>query len=242
MNKPPDTPLVRFYKTPTMRCPYLEGRQEQLVFTHLRGDNADHLHSVLAQAGFRRSHNIVYRPDCDGCAACIPVRVRAMDFAPRRPFRRVLKRNASLSAGIAAPIATAEQYELFARYQASRHENGSMSHMDFAEYRSMIEDTPVDTMLIEYREPDSVLYGVALTDRLRDGLSMVYSFFEPDAEERSPGTYIILDHIGRARAMALPYVYLGYWIADCEKMAYKRRFAPLEILGRTGWRLDARPG
>ncbi len=241
MNKPPDTPLVRFYKTPTMRCPYLDGRQEQLVFTHLRGDNADQLHSVLAQAGFRRSHNIVYRPDCNGCNACIPVRVRAMDFTAGRNMRRAIRRNASLSASIVAPIATAEQYDLFTRYQFSRHENGSMSHMDFAEYRSMVEDTPVDTMLIEYREPDSVLFGVALTDRLRDGLSMVYSFFEPDAEERSPGTFIILDHIARARDLELPYVYLGYWIADCEKMAYKRRFAPLEILGRSGWRLDAGP-
>jgi len=239
MNKPPDTPLVRFYKTPTMRCPYLEGRQEQLVFTHLRGDNADYLHSVLAQAGFRRSHNIVYRPDCDGCAACIPVRVRAMDFAPGRSLRRVLRRNAELQASTVAPVATAEQYELFARYQSSRHENGSMAQMDFGEYRSMVEDTPVDTLLIEYREPDSVLCGVALTDRLRDGLSMVYSFFEPETATRSPGTFIILDHIARARALALPYVYLGYWIADCEKMAYKCRFAPLEILGRNGWRLDA---
>jgi arginine-tRNA-protein transferase len=236
MNKLPDTPLVRFYKTPAMRCPYLADHQERLIFAHLRGEQADSLHNVLAQAGFRRSHNIVYRPDCDSCSACVPVRVRVRDFAPSRAFRRVLGRNANVQSVMLPPLASPKHFRQFTAYQESRHHDGSMAHMDFEEYRAMVEDTPVETMLIEYRDADQAAFGVALTDRLRDGLSMVYSFFSPERAERSPGTYMILDHIRRARQLGLPHVYLGYWIADCEKMAYKARFRPVEELTKTGWR------
>lgn len=241
MNKLPDTPLIRFYKTPAMRCPYLPDRQERLVFAHLRGEQADSLHNVLAQAGFRRSHNIVYRPDCDHCTACVPVRVQAARFTPDRRFRRVLARNANVQAVALPPLASPEHFRHFATYQASRHQDGSMAQMDFEEYRAMVEDTPVESLMIEYRDPDMSLFGVALTDRLQDGLSMVYSFFSPDRAERSPGTFMILDHIQRARELGLPYVYLGYWIEDCNKMSYKRRFRPIELLTKTGWRVDRQP-
>ncbi|MSO65922.1 MAG: arginyltransferase [Alphaproteobacteria bacterium] len=243
MNQLPETPPVHFYKTPAMRCPYLADRQERLVFAHLRGDHADTLHNVLAQAGFRRSHNIVYRPDCDGCSACVPVRVLATGFRPTTSFRRILAHNRAVESVVLPTVASPEHFRQFSAYQAIRHSDGSMARMDFEEYRAMVEDSPVDTTVIEYRDPDYGLVGVALTDRLRDGLSMVYSFFNPAYERRSPGTFMILDHIERARRLGLPHVYLGYWISDSTKMAYKQKFRPLEWLSRTGWQLAAnRPG
>lgn len=219
-----------------MPCPYLEGRQERLIFARLDGMQPAALHNVLAHAGFRRSHNIVYRPDCETCSACVPVRVRARHFRPTRSQRRVIARNRDLTASVVPAKATPLHFRQFARYQASRHADGSMAEMDFDEYVAMVENTPVQTMLIEYRTADGVLCGVGLTDHLKDGLSMVYSFFEPSQHRRSLGTYIILDHIRRAASMGLDYVYLGYWIGDSGKMSYKTRFRPLEMLGRSGWR------
>ncbi len=245
MNQSPTAPLLRFYKTPGMPCPYLEQRQERLIFTRLDGPQPAALHNVLAHAGFRRSHNIVYRPDCDGCSACVPVRVRARDFRPTRSQRRVIARNRHLSVSVEPAVAITEHYQQFARYQASRHAEGSMAEMDFEEYRAMIENTPVGTTLSEYRDASGKLWGVGLTDRLKDGLSMVYSFFEPDRHRLSLGTFIILDHLRLAAGMGLDYVYLGYWIGECSKMSYKTRFRPLEMLGRSGWRIfepDAEPG
>lgn len=235
MNQVPQTPLVRFYKTPSMRCPYIEEQDEQLVFTHLKEEDADPLHSVLAQAGFRRSHNILYRPDCPTCNACVPVRVPAHGYRPTRSQRRARARNSMISGVVSEPQATADQFDLFMRYQASRHGDGSMAKMDYADYEAMVEDTPIDTFIIEYRDPDGGLVACALSDRLRDGLSMVYSFFDPDLSRRSLGTFVILDHIERAPSMGLDFVYLGYWIEGCDKMAYKERFTPLEALRRSGW-------
>lgn len=235
MNQVPETPLVRFYKTPSMRCPYLRDQAEQLVFTHLKPDSADALHSVLAQAGFRRSHNILYRPDCPRCTACVPVRVVARDFIPSRSQKRVMSMNRDVRSIIREPVATQAQYDMFLAYQLSRHGDGSMAKMDFADYQAMVEDTPIQTDLIEYFDHEDRLIASALSDRLSDGLSMVYSFFDPERSRRSLGTFLILDHIVRTPEMGLDYVYLGYWIGACDKMAYKDRFAPLEALGRGGW-------
>jgi leucyl-tRNA---protein transferase len=218
-----------------MQCPYLADQGEQLVFTHLSAEGADSLHGVLAQAGFRRSHNILYRPDCPTCNACVPVRVSAANFTPSRSQRRVLATNTDAPGAIIEPIATAEQYDLFSRYQTSRHGDGSMAKMDFDDYQAMVEDSPVKTLVIEYRTPDDSLVACALSDRLIDGLSMVYSFFDPEAARRGLGTFMILDHIRRATALGLDHVYLGYWIAEAPKMAYKTNFRPLETLGRNGW-------
>lgn len=234
MNQSPAA-LLRFFRTPAMPCPYLEGRQERLIFARLDGMHSAALHNVLAHAGFRRSHNIVYRPDCEGCSACVPVRLRAREFQPTRSQRRVLARNNELTASTGPAIASPDHFRQFERYQASRHADGSMADMDFDEYSAMVENTPVETMLVEYRDPDGVLCGVALTDHLKDGLSMVYSFFEPDQHRRSLGTFMILDHIRRAAQLGLDHVYLGYWISDCSKMSYKTRFRPLEMLDRSGW-------
>ena len=232
----------QFYITTPQPCPYLPGRYEKKVFTHLLGENPVALNDVLTQSGFRRSQNIAYRPACDGCSACVSVRILVDEFEPNKSFRRALARNDDL-VGVEMPArATQEQYVLLRSYLDERHAEGGMADMTALDYVSMIEDTTVMTSLFEYRVPDEEpgrggrLIAAALTDRLEDGLSMVYSFFDTTATERSLGTFMVLDHIRRARKMGLPYVYLGYWVADCRKMAYKARFRPQEALGMDGWR------
>ena len=237
MNTLPTKKLQFFVGTLTQPCPYLPGRLESKVVTELAGTRAAALHDDLTKVGFRRSHTLAYKPACPGCNACVPVRIRVAEFRPGRSLKRVWRRNADLTAKEIPPRATLEQFELFSRYQHSRHADGGMALMDFADYRAMVEDTPVDTRIVEFREPDGRLVAVSLTDRLGDGLSGVYKIFDPDETRRSAGTHIVLWHIERAREIGLPYVYLGYWIADCRKMTYKTRFQPLEALGVGGWRL-----
>ncbi len=215
------------------------------MFTHLIGHHATALNDVLTQGGFRRSQNIAYRPACESCRACISVRVRVDDFQWTRSLRRQWKQGADIIGARLPPSPSAEQYDLFQAYLRARHENGGMTEMSVLDYAMMVEDTHVETMVIEYRRrgPDSFitgagegpLLGVALTDQLADGLSMVYSFFDPDVQGVGLGTYMILDHIERARRLRLPYVYLGYWVEGSEKMAYKARFKPQEHLGPEGW-------
>lgn len=190
---------------------------------------------LLTAAGFRRTQRWVYRPACPACNACIPVRIPVDRFLWTRGFRRVRKRNRDLRAEEGPPRATAEQYALFARYLASRHGDGGMADMTFADYREMVEEAAEGTMLVEFRDASARLLGVTLTDRVGDGLSGVYKFFEPEAERRSLGTFIVLWHVERARELGLRHVYLGYWIADCRKMSYKSRFRPLERLEGAHW-------
>jgi len=229
----------QFYITTPQPCPYLPGRYEKKVFTHLLGDNAVSLNNVLTQSGFRRSQNIAYRPACDGCSACVSVRIVVDEFEPSRNFRRVLARNDDLL-GLEKPArASQEQFSLLRAYLDTRHAEGGMADMTALDYVSMIEDTTVMTSVVEYRPADTgsrgPLIAAALTDTLEDGLSMVYSFFDTEAQDRGLGTFMVLDHVRRARLKGLPYVYLGYWVADCRKMAYKMRFRPLEALGMDGW-------
>jgi leucyl-tRNA---protein transferase len=232
----------QFYITTPQPCPYLPGRYEKKVFTHLLGENAVALNDVLTQSGFRRSQNIAYRPACDGCAACVSVRIIVDEFDLNKSFRRTLARNEDITGAEKPARATQEQYALLRAYLDERHAEGGMADMTALDYVSMIEDTTVMTSLVEYRTPGDEaggagpLIAAALTDRLDDGLSMVYSFFDPAAAERGLGTFMVLDHVRRAKRLGLPYVYLGYWVADCRKMAYKARFRPQEALGMDGWR------
>jgi arginine-tRNA-protein transferase len=238
-----DTP--QFYLTAPSPCPYLEGQEERKVFTHLVGDRAGELNDLLTHGGFRRSQSIAYRPACEGCRACVSVRVVAADFAPSRNMRRIAERNSDIVGEIRIPAPTSEQYSVFRAYLDARHRDGGMADMTVLDYAMMIEDSHVDTRLVEYRRrgPDTginrrgvgQMVAVALTDVLSDGLSMVYSFFEPDEADRSLGTFMILDHIERANRMGLPYVYLGYWVAGSRKMDYKGRFLPQERLMPAGW-------
>ena len=228
-------PLRHFFATPPTPCPYLPNRLERKVVTLLAGDDPCRLHEALSQAGFRRSPDLAYRPACDDCNECVPVRIPFDQFTPSRSLRRVLARNAGVT-GTELAEWKRDHCALFRRYLATRHAGGGMADMDFADYRAMIEDSPVDTHLIEFRHPDRSLFGICLTDRMGDGLSLVYSFFDPDLERRSPGSYIVLWHVERARQLTQGYVYLGYWIGESRKMAYKTRFQPLEALGAEGWR------
>jgi len=231
---------TQLFLTAAMPCPYLPGKQERKLFTHLTGRRAASLHHLLSENGFRRSQNLIYRPACEGCNACQSVRIVAGDFKPSGRFRRVLAKNSDIIAEERPPLATSEQYDLFKRYLEARHAGGGMTQMGFLDYEYMVEDTPVQSMLVEYRlgdHPEQPLLAVALTDVMADGLSMVYSFYDPDLAHRSLGTYLILDHIERVRASGFGYVYLGYWVKDSPKMAYKADYRPLEVQkGPLGWR------
>ncbi len=230
----------QFYVTAPQPCPYLDGRMERKLFTALQGDNAERLNDALSKQGFRRSQNVLYRPSCADCAACLSARIRVADFVPGRSQRKAIRRNAGLRRSASAPWATEEQYVLFRRYLDSRHADGGMADMDIFEFAAMMEETPVRSQVVEYvaTEPDCgrALAGVCLTDVLDDGLSLVYSFYDPDRSDASLGTYIILDHIEMARDAGLPYVYLGYWVPGSPKMGYKARFSALEIYHRGEWR------
>lgn len=226
-----------FYTTAPLPCPYLPGRTERKVVTELTGPEAESLHDRLSRAGFRRSHNIAYAPVCPNCRACVPIRIPVGLFEPDRGQRRILRANIALTAREAPAIATVEQYQLFQRYQQTRHAEGDMAAMSFYDYRAMVEDTPIDTFLTEFRDPAQRLAGCCLIDRLTDGLSAVYSFYEPNSAFKSLGSFTILHLISQARAMGLPYVYLGYWVSQSHKMAYKTRFRPCEILTGGAWRL-----
>ncbi len=232
----------RFFVTSPAPCPYLSGRTERKVFTELKGPHAEQLNDALGRIGFRRSQTVAYRPSCEGCKACVSVRVAAEEFRPSSSQKRAMKRNADLVVTECRPWATEEQFALLQRYLEKRHPGGGMAAMDEVDYADMVEHTSVSSFVIEYREPsvDGVagrLVAACLTDRQADGLSMIYSFYDPDLEHRSGlGNFVILEHIRRAAEAGLPYVYLGYWVEGSERMQYKVRFRPLEALGPDGWR------
>jgi arginine-tRNA-protein transferase len=231
----------RFFVTSPNPCPYLPGKFERKVFTELNGPHATELNDALGRIGFRRSQSVAYRPSCPDCNACVSVRVIADDFRPSASQKRTLKRHRDLEVTACRPWSTDEQFQLLRRYLASRHPGGGMSNMDEMDYADMVEQTPVHTHVIEYREPRrgfaaGKLVGACLTDRQADGLSMIYSFYDAEHPDRPGlGNFIIMDHILRARAAGLPYVYLGYWVRGSKRMAYKARFGPVEKLGAEGW-------
>lgn len=238
-----DTP--QFYLTAPSPCPYLPGREERKVFTHIVGRRAREINEILTQGGFRRSQTIAYRPACEGCRACVSIRILVDEFEPSANMRRVMRDNADLIGTVKPNQPSSEQYGLFRRYLESRHAGGGMADMSVLDFSMMVEDSHVETRMIEYRRRgiDTALNGrgegpliaASLMDELSDGLSMVYSIYEPDLLDRSLGTYLILDHIARAKARGLPYLYLGYWIEGSRKMAYKARFTPQERLTQSGW-------
>lgn len=230
-----DSRLHRFYSTDLAPCPYLAGRQERRLVALVDADAGNARLDLLTEAGFRRSQGYLYKPVCPGCRACVPVRIVVDDFRPGRSFRRVLARNADLTGEEAPTIGTDEQFALFHRYLRQRHHDGGMVRMDRQAYNEMVESAPPTTRLIEFRDPAGRLTAVSLTDRLRTGFSGVYKFYEPTVPQRSLGSFVILWHVERARALGLPYVYLGYWIAESRKMSYKSRFAPLERLDGHAW-------
>ena len=236
-----------FYVTAPQPCPYLSGRLERKIFTHLTPDKSSAMVDNLLKGGFRRSQNIAYMPYCDGCQACVSVRLSVADFTIGRTHKRTLRRNSDLQASRVSAVATSEQYALFRDYISARHSDGGMADMSVYDYSMMVEDSAVDTFVTEYRRrptphifasavlTEMPLVAAVLSDRLSDGLSLVYSFYDPHCPERGLGNYIILEHLAYAKSLGLPYVYLGYWIEGARKMANKSRFKPQERLTRNGW-------
>jgi arginine-tRNA-protein transferase len=228
----------QFYVTAPQPCPYLPGRMERKLFTALQGDQAQKLNDSLSKQGFRRSQNVLYRPSCAECSACLSARIRVADFTPSRTQKRILKRAESLRRNATSPWATEDQFTLFRRYLDHRHADGGMADMDIFEFAAMIEETPIKSRVIEYSRRDAddrSLAAVCLTDVFDDGLSMVYSFYDPDLTALSLGTYVILDHVAIAREAGLPYVYLGYWVPGSRKMGYKAGYSALEIFKNGAW-------
>ena len=237
----------KFFVTNPAPCPYLEGKVERKVFTELSGHHAAELNEALGRIGFRRSQSVAYRPSCIDCSACVSVRVLAKEFQPNATQRKLIRRHSDLEIGACRPWTTEEQYALLRGYLAKRHPGGGMAEMDEHDFADMVEQTPVRTYVVEYREPSvdgrpGKLVGACLSDQQSDGLSMIYSFYDADdGARRGLGTYIILDHIIRAARAGLPYVYLGYWVEGSDRMAYKASFRPMEKLGREGWRRMGQP-
>jgi arginine-tRNA-protein transferase len=233
---------LRFFLTAPSPCPYLPGRDERKVFAHLPLSEGPSVNDALTQVGFRRSQNIAYRPACEACDSCISARIPAADYPFSRSERRVLERNDDITRHLVEAEATMEQFDLLRRYLLARHAEGGMADMTWPDYVAMVEDTAVRTHLIEYRLPSGDrgpgdLVACVLVDILSDGLSLVYSFYDPALARRSLGSFIILDHVVQARLATLPYVYLGYWVPGSPKMDYKARFSPVEVLRPGGWTL-----
>jgi arginyl-tRNA--protein-N-Asp/Glu arginylyltransferase len=238
------TRQLRFFLTAPSPCPYLPGREERKVFAHLPLLDGASVNDSLTQGGFRRSQNIAYRPACEQCSACVSARIPVADYAFSKSERRALSRNDGLKRHVVEAEATLEQFELLRRYLTARHPGGGMADMGWPDFVAMVEDTAVRTHLVEYRAPSTDngpgdLIACALVDCLGDGLSLVYSFYDPGLPRRSLGSFVILDHVRNASRLGLPFVYLGYWVEGSHKMDYKAKFRPLELLRPSGWtRLD----
>lgn len=240
---PPDfVRKTKFYLTAAQPCPYLPGQLERKVFANLAVDGAVGLNDQLTRSGFRRSQTIAYRPACQACQACRSVRIDVERFNWTRRWRRVMNANAGLERTPRQAAASREQFRLLKNYLDHRHAGGGMTEMELRDYVGMVDGSPVRTVVFEYREPalhaedEAPLVAAALTDVLRDGLSMVYSFFHPSLEARSPGSFMVLDHVRFAAELGLPYVYLGYWVKGSRKMGYKADFGPLEVYADNEWR------
>jgi leucyl-tRNA---protein transferase len=227
--------LHRFHRSMPLPCPYLDGQIERKLFTRLAGEDAAALNSALTRAGFRRSHDVLYRPICTACTACVPVRLVASRLAPGRTQRRIEARNRDLAVTEVVSRADPELYRLFLAYQAARHPGGDMGRMRWAEFRAMLEEGADTARLLLLRDAQARLFGAMLFDRVEDGASAVYSFYTPAAPARSLGAYLILALARQIAAEGLDHLYLGYWIAGAQKMAYKASFHPLETLGPEGW-------
>ena len=225
---------LRLRVTRSQKCAYLLDQTEQRLAT----DISEHpeTHDRLAETGFRRVENWVYKPACPNCNACQPIRVKAEQFKPSRNIARIQATNRDLRRNLSESRLGLDHYDVFQSYLGQRHEDGQMSSMSFDEFSAMILNSPIDTLLTEYVDSEDRLMGCILVDKQRDGLSAVYSFFRPEEKKRSLGSFMIVDLIERCNEIGLPYVYLGYYIEQSRKMSYKARFRPYQIFSDGIWR------
>ena len=235
MTRPFHPSQLQFYVTIPSPCPYLEGQMERKVFTQLDPLSGPHLNDYLTHSGFRRSQNVIYRPACESCNACKSSRVDCSAFTASKSQRRALNKNQDLVRDVCEPYATQEQFALLSRYLHARHFGGGMTDMTFERYETMVEECASRTLIVEYRNTEHELVACCLVDELLDGLSMVYSFFDPRLSRRSLGTFMVLDHLALAKAETFSYLYLGYWVTQSPKMNYKSAFKPAQILTSNGW-------
>lgn len=224
-----------FFATPEHDCSYLDGREATTMFVDPRAKVDKRLYSQLTALGFRRSGSHYYRPHCETCSACIPVRIPAARFSPNRNQKRVQKTNSDIEFHVAPVQYRDEYYVLYDRYISGRHREGDMYPPSRDQFTSFLVEGAIDSFFLEMRLGDGSLVGLAVVDALDDGLSAIYTLFEPEAESRSLGTLAVLWQIGEAQRRKLPYVYLGYWIRECHKMSYKDRFKPLQKLHQGQW-------
>lgn len=225
---------LRFFSTPAHACSYLEEREASTIFVDPQARITHRLYSQLSDMGFRRSGDYIYRPHCQHCNACIAARIDVANFQTRRRHKRIWKANQDLQIETIKPRFSRELYHLYSRYIEVRHGDGDMFPPSQEQFASFLMSSWSDSRFHCFRKDDQLL-AVAVTDQLDHGLSAVYTFFDPDAENRSLGTLAILWQIEHARELGLPWVYLGYWIADCQKMSYKSDFQPLQLLQDNQW-------
>ncbi|MCB1691796.1 MAG: arginyltransferase [Pseudomonadales bacterium] len=225
---------LRFFTTPAHDCSYLEGRQAITLFADPLARIDKKLYSALSEVGFRRSGNHIYRPYCQNCSACIPVRVPVNRFSYSRRQRRIMKKNADVSMRVVAPQATDEYFSLYERYITARHHDGDMYPADPDQFESFLVDGRPEAMFYEFRLGEELL-AVAVVDELVDGLSAIYTFFDPDRTTRSLGVFAVLSLIEAAKSKSLSHLYLGYWIKQCQKMSYKMDYKPIEMFISNHW-------
>jgi len=223
-----------FYATPEHDCSYLPDQKAVTMFLDPKTPVSTDIYSQLSGFGFRRSGNHFYRPHCNHCKACIPMRVPADRFVPSKSQKRILRKNRHVQCQIMSPDFHEDHYLLYEKYICERHRDGDMYPPSREQYRSFLVEGHASTRFVEFSIEDR-LYAIAVIDRLNDGLSAIYTFFDPDLEKLSPGTYAILWQLEYAKELNLPYLYLGYFIRQCQKMSYKNNFRPFEAMINDQW-------
>jgi len=226
---------LNFYATPGHNCSYLQNREAKTLFVDPQAIIAKDTYSQLSDLGFRRSGRHVYRPHCDQCQACISVRIPADQFKPSKGQKRLIARNRDLKVRAVSPQLTTEYYELYERYIIARHADGDMYPPSQDQFMSFLVEGDQDSVFFEFRDSDNKLVALAVCDFLAQGLSAIYTFFDPNLSKRSLGSYAILWQINECRRLGMPYLYLGYWVKDCRKMSYKLAYKPTELLLDSSW-------
>ena len=230
-----DLQTLRFYATPSHECSYIEGQQAKTLFVDPQAEVDKNIYSQLSDLGFRRSGTHIYRPHCEKCNACVSVRIHALKFKASKTQRRIRNKNQDLTVTLHKPYLNMENYALYEKYINARHSDGDMYPPSPAQFMSFLVEGSQDSQFAEFRTPEGTLVAVAIIDFLEQGLSALYTFYDPDLTERSLGTYAIMWEIEECQRREQAYLYLGYWVKNCRKMNYKTRFTPIDMLINEHW-------